>query len=109
MKIFALSRLGFEHLSHPRLVIACQLLLLCGCDIAGTTQRENRVTGPDDVSVVPDMLVGARYRGRTGGDEYDDLTWAFDKTHFRIVAGRKGLPLDLVNALLPADTTGYRN
>ena len=92
----------------PQLIIACLLLLLSGCDLAGITLRENRVTGPDDVSVVPDMLVGARYRGRTGGHEQDDLTWVFDKTHFRIVAGRDGLPLDLVNAMLPADTTGYR-
>ena len=94
--------------SSPRLVFASLPLLLSGCDFAGITQRENRVTGPNDVSVVPEMLIGARYRGRTGGDEYDDLTWVFDKTHFRIVAGRKGLPSDLVNAMLPADTTGYR-
>ena len=108
MNRFAFLQLGTEELSRPRWVFACLFLLLSGCDWVGITQRENRVTGPDDVSVVPDMLVGARYRGRTGGHEQDDLTWVFDKTHFRIVAGRDGLPLDLVNAMLPADTTGYR-
>ncbi len=84
------------------------LLLVVGCDLRGTAPHENRETGPDDVSVVPEMLVGARYRGRTGGHEYDDLTWIFDETHFRIVARRAGLPADLRDALLPADVTGYR-
>jgi hypothetical protein len=79
-----------------------------GCDLSGITHRENRETGPVDVSVIPEMLAGATYRGRTGGDEYDDLTWIFDKTHFRIVAGQAGLPADLTQALLPADATGYR-
>lgn len=96
------------HLSRPGLVFACLILLLSGCDLAEIAEREDRVTGPDDVSVVPDMLVGARYRGRTGGDTYDDMTWIFDKTHFRIVAGQAGLPGDLTQALLPADVTGYR-
>jgi hypothetical protein len=84
------------------------LALAGGCDLSGNAQREHLETGPDDVSVVPEMLVGARYRGRTGGDEYDDLTWVFDNTHFRIVAGKRGLPADLVTALLPADMTGHR-
>ena len=112
-----MNRFSAQNKSRASRPCCCQIfwlnsfvlfLLMSGCDWGGITQRENRITGPDDVSVVPDMLVGAQYRGRTGGDEYDDLTWVFDKTHFRIVAGRKGLPLDLVNAMLPADTTGYR-
>ena len=108
MNIFTFLRLGTEKLSRPRLLFACLFLLTGGCDLAEITEPDNRVTGPDDVSVVPEMLVWARYRGRTGGDEYDDLTWVLDNSHFRIVAGRKGLPLYLVKAMLPADSTGYR-
>ncbi|MCM2372340.1 hypothetical protein [Aporhodopirellula aestuarii] len=84
------------------------MLVAVGCDQSGTSRREDRETGPIDVSVVPEMLVGAQYRGRTGGDQYDDMIWRFDEMHFRIVAGRAGLPADLVRSLLPADATGYR-
>ncbi|MFT5302703.1 MAG: hypothetical protein ACI87E_003176 [Mariniblastus sp.] len=94
--------------SRSQLILAYLLLLVGGCDLNGNGLRENREPGPIDVSVVPEMLVGAQYRGRTGVDEYDDLAWVFDKTHFRIVAGQRGLPADLVTALLPADVTGNR-
>lgn len=83
------------------------LLLVAGCDLGGMGDREDRVTGPDDVSVVPEMLVGASYRGRTGGHKYDDMMWIFDKTRFRIVAGQDGLPADLREALLPAEVNGF--
>lgn len=96
------------HLAIYALALSGLFVLLSGCDFFGSTQRENRSTGPDDVSVVPEMLVGARYRGRTGGGQHDDLTWEFDRTKFRILAGRGGLPADLAKALLPPGVTGYR-
>ena len=71
--------------SHSKWAFACLLLISDGCDWGGNTQRVYRETGPVDVSVVPEMLVGAQYRGRTGGDQYDDMMWRFDETHFRIV------------------------
>ena len=95
--------------TFTRVLVCLGLLLLTlGCDFGTDRDRKNRETGPVDVSVTPDMLIGAAYRGRTGGDEFDDLNWTFDDTHFRIVAGQQGLPNDLVDTLLPANTSGHR-
>lgn len=94
----------------PLSITLCSLVILlsAGCDFGGSTQRENRETGPGDVSVDPQMLIGARYRGRTGGHNFDDMIWEFDESHFRIIAGQAGMPSDLTDALLPPGETGYR-
>lgn len=93
-----------------RLPVMCvaSVLFAIGCDFGASSDRKDRVTGPAEVSVTPDMLIGATYRGRTGGDEYDDIEWTFDETHFRLVSGQAGLPQDLTDALLPVGVSGHR-
>lgn len=94
-------------MKHLPIMVAC-LVLQVGCNNHEPNDGEKRETGPSDLSVSPEMLVGARYRGRTGGDEYDDLNWVFDKSRFRIVAGKHGLPPDISKSLLPSGVNGNR-
>lgn len=65
-------------------------------------------TGDEYLPVDTEKLTGARYTGRTGGSDYDDLRWTFGETSFEIVAEENGMPPDLVETLLSNETSSDR-